>query len=1108
MTELTAEVKGLLEGLNEPQREAVTYGEGPQLILAGAGSGKTRVLTHRIAYLVATAAAKANEILAITFTNKAAGEMRDRAELLVGRQVRAMWVMTFHAACTRMLRAEAPRLGYTRQFSIYDTADSRRLIKRCLDDLGIDPKRFTPASVGSQISDAKNKLRDAEAYGQMVGSFFEQTVADVFRSYERELHRMNAMDFDDLLVRAVNVLELFPEVRERYAEGFRHVLVDEYQDTNHAQYRWLQLLAGEHRNLMVVGDDAQCLVEGTRVTMADGSQRSIEDVQAGDQVLSAYGSGDFRPATVLRTHRSLRRDGIAITTRLGRRIVSTPEHTHFAGYQLGRTPQLYMTYLMWRRDRGFQMGISRTYTRGQVKPVVGVAQRVRNERADCAWVVSTHASEAEARYAESLLSLRYGLPTVPFVARPHADNGDRSLVGNQDLLDRLFTEQDTGAGGGRLLADTGLSPDRPHFQAGTYTRTEVRRRRLAVSLCGDRRGRTPMHRLALFGYDEEGRQKLERMGLSIRPARRGSDGWRFETCCKDMATVERIATEISTALGDVAIRPSARLGRNRDGLAANSLPFTAASSVRPGMVMFDQEGGYDVVESVERVELEAPVYDLDIESTHNFIAEGIVTHNSIYGFRGADITNILEFEETFTDAHVVKLEQNYRSTQTILDAANAVIRNNRGQKPKSLWSDLGQGDPIKVRELDDEHAEARYVTGEIQRMVDEGTSRAEIAVFYRTNSQSRVLEDTLVRAEIAYQVIGGTKFYERAEIKDAIAYLNVLVNPQDAGAFTRIVNSPRRGIGTTSISRLLAHANTTGETVWELAAAPEDVPGLGAAAIKAFRRFMGTMEVLRERYKAGASASELLRETLQESGYLEALEAERTIEAQGRIENLEELVNVAVEYDAAAGEDPSLDDFLQQVALIADADTRRDDEGLVTLMTLHNAKGLEYPIVFIIGCEEGVFPHSRALDEGGLEEERRLCYVGITRAERDLYLTSARSRTVFGARNFGAPSRFLGEIPQELTDREVQAPRAFGGGLRARAGTWGPPASSSGATTSGASTNDAPAPSFHLGDDVVHAAFGEGIVTGVEAGGVVVIRFRNDHSERKLVAALAPITKR
>jgi DNA helicase-2/ATP-dependent DNA helicase PcrA len=571
----------------------------------------------------------------------------------------------------------------------------------------------------------------------MVGSFFEQTVADVYRSYEREMHRMNAMDFDDLLVRAVNVLELFPEVRERYANGFRHVLVDEYQDTNHAQYRWLQLLAGEHRNLMVVGDDAQ----------------------------------------------------------------------------------------------------------------------------------------------------------------------------------------------------------------------------------------------------------------------------------------------------------------------------------------------------------------------------------SIYGFRGADITNILEFEDSYPDAHVVKLEQNYRSTQTILDAANAVIRNNRGQKLKSLWSELGQGDPIKVRELDDEHAEARYVTGEIQRMVDEGTSRAEIAVFYRTNSQSRVLEDTLVRAEIAYQVIGGTKFYDRAEIKDAIAYLTVLVNPQDVGAFTRIVNSPRRGIGNTTVSRLLSHANTTGETVWELAAAPEEVPGLGVAAIKSLRRFMGTMEILAERARSGAEISVLLKEMLSETGYLETLENERTIEAQGRIENLEELVNVAVEYDGEVGgresAEPSLEEFLQAIALVADADTREDDEGLVTLMTLHNAKGLEYPIVFMIGCEEGVFPHSRALDEGGLEEERRLCYVGITRAERDLYMTSARTRTVFGARNFGAPSRFISEIPAELTDREVQAPRAFGG-IRARVTSW----ESAGRGADLPGRDAPPPPAFRLGDDVVHAAFGEGVVTGLEPGGIVVIRFSQSGTERKLVADLAPISKR
>ena len=964
MADTATELETLLAGLNEPQREAVTYGEGPLLILAGAGSGKTRVLTHRIAYLVATDAAKPNEILAITFTNKAAGEMRDRAELLVGRRVRAMWVMTFHAACARMLRAHADKLGYTRRFTIYDQADSRRLVKRCLDELGIDPKRFTPSSIQNQISDAKNRLRDADAYGQMVGSFFEQTVADAFRMYERELHRMNAMDFDDLLVNAVNVLQLFQEVRDQYANGFRHVLVDEYQDTNHAQYRWLQLLAEERRNLMVVGDDAQCLVAGTLVTMADGSRLAIERVRVGDLVMSGRGGGAFAPARVVRVHRAVAADGVAITMRSGRRMVSTPEHTHFAGY-------------------------------GPAVPV----------RAD-AGVLN---------------------------ARNRTAPGGPGDISMESML---------------------MSPERSG-------------------------------------------------GRGVDAFYMGDGGW-----------------------------PCAALGER-----GGALPFTPAALVRPGMVMFDEHGGYDVVESAERIALHAPVYDLDVEPTHNFIANGVVTHNSIYGFRGADIRNILEFEDSFPDSHVIKLEQNYRSTQTILDAANAVIRNNRAQKPKSLWTELGQGDPIKVRELEDEHAEARYVTGEVQRLLDEGVSRAEIAVFYRTNAQSRVLQDTLVRGDIPYQVIGGPKFYDRAEIKDAIAYLITLVNAQDAGAFTRIVNSPRRGIGSTSMSRVLAYTNTTGTSIWDTASEPEQVPGLGPAAVKALRRFMATMHVLRERVEANPPIAELLKELLQETGYREALEAERTIEAQGRIENLDELINVAAEYDSAVSADAdtggesaelagansggesagadspgrgSLADFLEQTALRSDADDNSDDAGLVTLMTLHNAKGLEYPIVFMIGLEEGVFPHSRALDEGGLEEERRLCYVGITRAERDLYLTYARTRNVFGARSFGAPSRFISEIPAELTDREQQQPRGLAG-IRARATSWsggGGGETWGGGGGSAWEAQAAAAPTFRLGEDVSHPKFGEGVVTGLEPGGIVVIRFSRDGSERKMVADLAPITRR
>jgi DNA helicase-2/ATP-dependent DNA helicase PcrA len=791
----------LLEGLNEPQREAVTHGEGPLLILAGAGSGKTRVLAHRIAYLIHTDQAQAGEILAITFTNKAASEMRERVERLLGRGTRGMWLMTFHAACARILRAEAERLGYTRQFTIYDQADSRRLTKRCADAVGVDPKRYTPAAIQNQISAAKNRLSDAADYRQAVGSPFEEMVADVYDLYERDLLRMNAMDFDDLLFRTVNLLELYEEVRERYREAFRHVLVDEYQDTNHAQYRMLQLLVGGGRG--------------------------------------RAGSSSSEPR---------------------------------------------------RGDR-------------------------------------------------------------PTYAGP---------VGHRNL--------------------------------------------------------------AVVGDDAQ----------------------------------------------------------------------------------------------------------------------------SIYSFRQADIRNILDFQDDFPDARVVKLEQNYRSTETILAAANAVIANNRGGIAKRLWSELGQGDQIQLRGLEDEHAEARFVVGEIERLLDEEQiSRSEIAVLYRTNAMSRVIEDALVRREIAYQVIGGTKFYERAEIKDAIAYLSLLANPFDVVSFTRVANSPRRGIGATSLARVVSHAATLGTSVWEVASEPEQIPGLAAAAVKALRRFMDTMGELRElagvpaaeqraarsedpaaedpaadrpsgddpaerRGGRPAPVGELLEAMLAQSGYVEALEADRTIEAQGRIENLEQLVEVGREFDLAAapGED-TLDVFLQQIALVADADTRADDEGLVTLMTLHNAKGLEYPVVFIAGLEEGVFPHSRALDEGGLEEERRLFYVGITRAMRGLYLSYARRRAVFGAQTFGMRSRFLEEIPPDLLEEPPQT--AFRpGAFRASAGPGRYGAAPAGGDWARGGVREAPAAGvqFRLGEDVVHAAFGDGVVTGVEPGGVIVVRFAGDGSERKLMAEYAPVSRR
>jgi superfamily I DNA/RNA helicase len=993
----------LLEGLNEPQREAVLHGDGPLLILAGAGSGKTRVLTHRIAHLVGSGAARPGEILAITFTNKAAKEMRERVEALVGERARAMWVMTFHSACARMLRSDAQRLGYTRGFTIYDEQDSLRLVKACVDELDVDPKRFAPRGIRRQISDAKNALLDAEAYRLKVSSFFEQTAADVYELYEKRLHAANAMDFDDLLFRCVNLFELFPEVRDRYRRAFRHVLVDEYQDTNRAQYRWLQLLCEEHRNLCVVGDDDQCLVQGTLVRMGDGTEKEIQEVEIGEEVLSCHGSGDFRAARVTDVFRAERGVGIRIRTRSGREIVSTSHHTHFAGYRNGLTPDMYMTYVMRKDDVGFRVGMTKTHTNGREQSVAG------------------HASEL-----------------------PH------------------------------------------HAWQGF----EAPRRNVVVTLCAERSGKKLFHTVSIGGRDSEARHELEKLGFKVVPPRPKALGWRTEKSFKNFGDAMAETARVEHVL-DVAVRCVARLGQKQSG-QMNALPFLPASSVRPGMAMFTLDGSYDIVESVERVELDVPVFDLNIEATHNFIANGLVTHNSIYGFRGADIRNVLEFEDHFPDATVVKLEQNYRSTQTILNAANAVISNNRSRKVKSLWSDLGLGEPVHVRELEDEHAEARFVVSEVERLVDEGGSRDEIAVFYRTHAQSRVLEDALVRYGVSYQVLGGPRFYDRAEVKDALAYLTLLVNPADTVAFGRIVNSPRRGIGQTSQGRLVGHANTVGETVWDVAAEPQAVPGLAPAAVKAVGRFMSVMERLRERAEGGVGVGDLLHETLEETGYTEALRAERTIEAQGRLENLEELVGVGREYDATA-EAGSVEEFLQQVALFSEQDNLRDEQGLLTLMTLHNAKGLEFGTVFIIGLEQGVFPHSRAIEAGDLEEERRLAYVGITRAQRELYLTHARSRSLFGGRDWNLPSEFLREIPTEFTDRDEDALTG-----PAAAATW----------EGGAAAGPQPSASFGLGDDVVHANFGEGVVTGVEPGGLVVVRFAVDSSERKLMADYAPLKKR
>ena len=706
-----------LADLNPAQREAVLTTEGPLLVVAGAGSGKTRVLTYRVAHLINACGVKPNEILAITFTNKAAGEMRERLEDLLGPVANAIWILTFHAACGRILRREAPRLGYRSNFTIYDSADQVRLTKACLEELERDPKRFVPRGIHAQISAAKNQLVTPAEYAERVASFYDQTVAEVYDLYQRRMFASNAVDFDDLLMLTVQVLERFPEARERWQKAFRYVLVDEYQDTNHAQYRLLQLLAEKHRNVCAVGD-----------------------------------------------------------------------------------------------------------------------------------------------------------------------------------------------------------PDQ-----------------------------------------------------------------------------------------------------------------------------------------------------------------------SIYAFRGADIRNILEFERDFGETRTIALEQNYRSTNSILGSANSLIEHNRERKPKNLWSDLGEGEPVRVLEVEDEHAEARFVAAEIAMLVEEDYSGSEIATFYRTNAQSRVLEDVLVRQGVAYQVIGGPRFYERAEVKDVIAYLQAIDNPYDAVSLQRIANRPRRGIGDASLARLQTHADAFGISLWEALPQAEDA-GISSAPLRAVQQFLGLLQSL----MAGAldmEVPEVIERVLEQSGYLESLRAERTIEAQGRIENLQELVGVAQEYQHTAQE-PSLSGFLQEISLYSDQDAIRGEQSLVTLMTLHNAKGLEFRAVFMIGMEEGIFPHARSIEEQGLEEERRLAYVGMTRAKERLVLTHASARSLYGSRSYNLPSRFLDELPDDKVERHRLQPASWSG--------YGSP------------TGIAPREdhvSLSTGDSVRHETLGEGVVTAIERGGLVTVRFASDGSERRLMLDYAPLER-
>jgi ATP-dependent DNA helicase UvrD/PcrA len=745
----------LLDGLNPQQRAAVVHEGGPLLIVAGAGSGKTRVLTHRIAYLLAARDVAPHEILAITFTNKAAGEMASRVAALVGPRARPMWVMTFHSACVRILRREAKRFGYPSSFSIYDQADSQRLMALTCRELELDVKQFPPKMMAAQVSNLKNELIDHETFAARAQTARDQALAEAYGEYQRRLFAAGAMDFDDLIMVTVNLFQALPDVAEQYRRRFRHVLVDEYQDTNHAQYV---------------------------------------------------------------------------------------------------------------------------------------------------------------------------------------------------LVRELVT------GGGPLFS----------------SRTDH---------------------------------------------------------------------------------------------------------------------GEGAAESLAPPEL-CVVGDAD---------------QSIYAFRGATIRNIEEFEQDYPEATVILLEQNYRSTQNILAAANAVVSVNRGRKPKNLWSDAGAGPPIVGYVADNEHDEAAFVAEEVDRLADAGLATpGQVAVFYRTNAQSRVFEEVFIRVGLPYRVVGGVRFYERREVRDLLAYLRLIANPADEVSLRRVLNTPRRGIGDRAEEYVAAYAQRERITFAQALARPADVPGLAARSAAAIEGFNGLLDGLRELAESGPVA-DVAEAVLDRTGYIESLESSSDLQDASRVENLKELVSVAREFDGLHDEG-TLAEFLEQVSLVADADEIPDGEdhgGLVTMMTLHTAKGLEFPVVFLTGLEEEVFPHQRSLtSKNELEEERRLAYVGITRAKERLYLTRAVARNWWGRPSFHKQSRFLAEIPAGLIEwrRDEAAAR------------WSiEPAQERMARLPGTrSPGNRPVPSLSPGDMVTHDKFGLGTVVSTDGYGdqaEAKIDFGGDYGVKHLVLRYAPLEK-
>ena len=991
--------------LNKEQYEGASTINGQVLILAGAGSGKTRVLTYRMAHMIEDLSIPPYKILAITFTNKAAKEMKDRVKALVGERADNMWISTFHSTCVRILRREADKIGYKKNFTIYDTSDQKTLITDCMKKLNIDSKDIDHKEILGKIGRAKDRMQSPESYKrEFESNYRENKIADVYVMYHKSLKENNAMDFDDLISKTVELFKKNPDVLEFYQNKFQYIMVDEYQDTNGAQYEFVKLLANKYKNLCVVGDDDQCLVEGTLLNTSEDKVIKIEDVSKGDKIKVAIGNGETSLKEVSSiSKREYCGDIIRVETSQGKVIKGTSNHITFAKMKVKEN--LFYVYLIYKSGYGYRIGQTSSVRSRKGEKASGIVVRFNGEQADKMWVIKVCDNKGEASYYEEYFSVKYGIPKCVFNVSGRKGNM------SQELIDKMFNEIDTLNNAEKLMDEEHLYKEYPHHMSGAVIRGNI-----DLTFFGGKRNSKGVysHRIGLNSSGDIIKQKLIDAEFSVRDGNRNT--FRVETERADYDEAEEFSKRLSIEAENFEIVRKAKLTNDE------TLLFMPLGSVKKGMDIAIISDGKVILDEVKDVTIEKYngfLYDLNIEETRNYIANDIVMHNCIYGWRGADVTNILNFEKDYPDCKVIKLEENYRSKGNILNAANVVIKNNAYRKSKTLRTEQEDGSKIKIYRAFDDRAESDFVAKTILDLkYKENRKNEDFAILYRTNAQSRLFEETLRRRGIAYKIIGGTRFFDRKEIKDLLCYLKVIVNPQDDVSLKRIINVPKRSIGDATINKVQEFADDFELDLWDSLLAVRGNPNLTARNATSIEKFTELMESFMD-MKDTMSVSNLIETILEDTGYLNQLKNSKDIEDRSRVENLEELVSDAVDFENTS-EDKSLEAYLEKVSLVQDTDKLEEEEegeGSVVLMTIHSAKGLEFPVVFMVGMENGIFPSMTDLEvEAQMEESRRLCYVAITRAKEYLYMTSAEVRKVFGKTVSYSQSDFIDEVSSNLKE--------------------------------------------------------------------------------------------